>query len=444
MEETIRLGLMSPLSGLVEIYGPEIVWAARIACDEVNEQGGLLGRRLEIIIEDDGSLPDTAVPAAKRLLDVHGCVALIGNLLSNSRIDVVAQVAEPQRIPLLNFSFYEGSISSRYFFHFAALPNQQIDKMIPFMAHRYGPKMFFAGNNYEWPRGSIDAAKRVLETIDGDVVGEEYLPIGASVQEIDQLLDEVARSGADVFVPYFAGADQITLLTRFTEMALKPHMAVVMGHYDEMMVSRLPPEVREGFYSSNTYFMSLETPESQAYLERLSRMPGITGIWPQGNGILTNFGEGAYICVHAFANAVRAAGTTNPEALVAALEQVQVVAPQGLVEMDSRTHHAKVNAFLTRCNQDGSFTIIERFGPTMPLIPKRYQAGDYQSRLDEARPTPEITARLAMEVGMTRRKLEAAQQILSIADMAILATNSEGVITEANRSACQMFGYKEE
>ena len=66
MSNSIRLGMMAPLTGLVEVYGPEIVWAARIACDEINEHGGVLGRPLELIIEDDGSGPTTAVPAAER------------------------------------------------------------------------------------------------------------------------------------------------------------------------------------------------------------------------------------------------------------------------------------------------------------------------------------------------------------------------------------------
>jgi ABC-type branched-subunit amino acid transport system substrate-binding protein len=109
MPNSIRLGLMPPLTGLVELYGPEITRAARIACEEINERGGVLGRRLELIVEDDGSLPDTAVPAAERLLDEHGCVALIGNLLSNSRIAVAAQVAEPRRVPYLNFSFLKAA-----------------------------------------------------------------------------------------------------------------------------------------------------------------------------------------------------------------------------------------------------------------------------------------------------------------------------------------------
>lgn len=443
MFNTVRLGLMPPLTGLVELYGPEINRAARIACDEINERGGVLGRPLELIVEDDGSLPDTAVPAAERLLDNHRCVALIGNLLSNSRIAVAAQVAEPRRVPYLNFSFYEGSIASRYFFHFAALPNQQIDHMIPFMARRYGPKMFFAGNNYEWPRGSIDAAKAALRRFDGDIVGEEYLPIGVHPEEIDRLLEQVARAGCDVFVPYFAGQDQITLLKHFTEMGLKRRMAVVMGHYDEAMVSRLPPEVREGLYSSNTYFMSLETAENNQFMQRLARQPGIDGIWPYGNGLLTNFGEGTYVCVHAFANAAEAAGSLDPEALVAALEQVRVKAPQGMVEMDPVTHHAHVNTCLARCNADGSFTIVDHFGRNPPEIPERYRQQLRTARLHESPLSPELTARLAAELGQAQQRIGTAQQILSIADMAIIATNSCGLISESNRSACQIFGYDE-
>lgn len=315
--------------------------------------------------------------------------------------------------------------------------------MIPFMARRYGLKMFFAGNNYEWPRGSIDAAKRALRKLGGDIVGEEYLPIGASTAEIDALLDQVARSGADVFVPYFAGADQMTLLTRFAEKGLKRRMAVVMGHYDEMMVSLLPASVREGLYSSNTYFMSLDTPGNRHYRQRLLRQPGVDGIWPNGNGVLTNFGEGAYLCVHAFANAVEAAGTTEAEALVGALERVRVAGPQGIVQMDAPTHHASVNTYLARCNADGAFSIMESFGRIPPIIPERYLAPLPSGRLHESPASPEVAARLAAEFGAARRKLGAAYQILSIADMAIVATDSRGIITESNRCACQIFGYGE-
>ncbi|MDO8292404.1 MAG: PAS domain S-box protein [Gallionella sp.] len=423
-DNSIRLGLMPPLTGVVEMYGTEITRAGQIACDEINESGGVLGRPLELVIEDDGSLPESAVAAAARLVDHHRCAAIIGNLLSNSRIAVAYQVAEPCRIPYLNFSFYEGSILSHYFFHFAALPNQQIDRMIPYMRERYGPRMFFAGNNYEWPRGSIDAAKRALEQSGGQIVGEEYYPIGASDGDIERLLDQVAESGADVFVPYFAGADQTHLLTRFTERGLKNRMAVVMGHYDEIMASRLPPEVREGFYSSNTYFMTLDTPENKTYLARLAAQPGVSGIWPQGNGILTNFGEGAYLCVKAFAKAANQASSLDPEALVKALETIAVSGPQGIVQMDPVSHHAQVNTYLSRCQADGSFAIIERFGTIPPVLPEHYRH-----------------LRISKQTGHEDIYLE-SWMMAQITEAVLLVHATDGAIVYTNPGAERIFGYK--
>nr|WP_305888625.1 EAL domain-containing protein [Methylomonas sp. SURF-2] len=436
------MGLMAPLTGLVGMYGPEIVRAAQIACNEINQGGGLLGKKLQLVVEDDGSLPGSAVPAALRLVQNHHCAAIIGNLLSNSRIAVAHQVAEPLRVPYLNFSFYEGSIFSRYFFHFAALPNQQIDKMIPAMAQRYGLKMYFAGSNYEWPRGSIDAAKQALSRLDGDVVGEDYLPINADSTEIEQLLKKVARSGADVFVPYFAGIDQIALLNRFCEMGLKPRIAVAMGHFDETLAQQLLPEVRAGFYSSNTYFMSLDTPQNHQYLQQLAALPGVNGIWPHGNGVVTNFSEATYVCVHAFADAVQRCGSTDATALVTALETTSVLAPQGWVQMDASTHHACVNTFLARGNSDGSFSILERFGNTPPVIPNRYQTQPRQP-LELGLP-PSLMEQVNAKAEISLRKLNTAHQILSLADMAVLATDENGVIQEANPNAGHLFGYSPE
>lgn len=430
--ETIRLGLLSPLSGIVSLYGNEISMAVKIAVDEVNEAGGLLGKKLELIIEDDGSLPESAVPAAFKLIDEHHCCAIIGNLLSNSRISVSNHVSDVRKIPQLNFSFYEGGINSPYFFHFAALPNQQIDKMIPYMAEHFGTKMFFAGNNYEWPRGSIDAAKSALLEAGGEIMGEEYLPIGTSPQEISALIDAVSKSGADVFVPYFAGQDQIDLLNAFTQSGLKNKMAVVMGHYDEAMVGLLKPEVRQGFFSSNTYFMSIETKENDEYKKRLLLQDGIDGVWPEGNGVLTNFGEGAYLCVKAFAKAVTEAQSVDSQELIKALERIEVTGPQGMVKMDKITHHAHVNTYLSKCKADGSFSIVESFGLNPPKVPKRYEVNSYE-RLSTA------SSEVVQKAESTGSLL--MNEMFDMVDVAMLSTDYEGIIVDANAVMLEMFGY---
>lgn len=447
-DEALKLGLMVPLSGLVSLYSDEITWAATIACEEVNEQGGVLGRPLALVIEDDGSLPDTAVLAAERLVNSHHCAALVGNLLSNSCLSVMQLVTEPLRVPLLNFSFYEGSIPSRYFFNFAALPNQQIDNMIPYMAQNFGVKMFFAGNNYEWPRGSIDVAKRVLRAVDGEVVGEEYFDIGT--EDFDLLLSRVATSGADVFIPYAVGVDQQTLLNRFYEKGLKERMAVVVGHYDEAMARLLRPEVRDELYSINSYFMSVDTPGSRAYLQRLNRRDDVSDIWPNGNGVLTNFGEGAYLCVKAYAAAVNNCASTEREAIIDALEQVELTGPQGKVTMDPETHHATVNCYLATSDSDGRFSIVEQFGSSPPVIPERYRARSDGTHSAAPERFPLATENVGTEGSVSVEKGAAdnpvydnfeMHELISRVDAAILTVSDDGVITYANEAASLQFGY---
>ncbi|MBK1646527.1 diguanylate cyclase [Thiocapsa imhoffii] len=451
----VRLGLMSPFTGLVGLYGEEIARAARLACAEVNAQGGVLGRPLELVIEDDGSLPGTAVAAAGRLLE-QGCAALVGNLLSNARIAVAHEVADVHGVPYLNFSFYEGSIHSRHFFHFAALPNQQIGPMITALAERAGPKMYFAGSNYEWPLGSIDLGKQALLDLGGEVVGEEYPPLGGAL--VDDLLDRVERSGADVFVPYFAGEEQLRVLNGFAERGLKQRMAVVMGHYDEAMASRLAPAVRGGFYSCNTYFMSIENSCNQRTLAALAALPEIDAPWPRGRGILTHFGEGAWLCVHAFAQAANQAGALDSTRLIPALEQVELQGPQGLVRMDPVTHHAAVNTYLARSLSDGTFEILQHFSCLRPMIPERYRiAPEPASPRHASRGLQEaarLLGRMAFDVKprghandtRTARHGNAeltttAACVLSIADVAVISTTEEGTILDANRRASEIFGY---
>ncbi len=218
-------------------------------------------------------------------------------------------------------------------------------------------------------------------------------------------------------------------------------MAVVMAHFDEVMVSRLAPAVREGLYATATYFMSVDTEENRRYLARLAEQPGIRGIWPNGNGTQSTFGEGCYVCVHAFARAVKAAGSTASADLIPALEQVRLRAPQGDVVMDAATHHAYVNNYLARCASDGHFAIVEAYGAIAPSIPERYRQQAAQALRTEAPLSPPAIARLAADVRDAMREVGTARQILSLANMAIVATDAHGAIVEVNDSTCQMFGY---
>ncbi len=419
----LRIGLLAPFSGVVSMYGEEIHRAAQLAVQSVNAGGGVGGRQLELVVADDGGQPDSAVAAAAAMVNQQGCLALMGTLLSHSRLAVAEQVAAPHRVPLLNFSFYEGGIADPWFFNFAAVPNQQIESLIPYLMSRFGGRFYFAGNNYEWPRGSIDAAKRTVTARGGEVVGEEYLPFAPSAEQVAELIDDVLSSGAQVFVPYFAGLDQVGVLRAAHAAGLGDMVGVGLVHFDPVLASMLTPAERDGLIVANTYFMSVQTDMNEKVLAQLRQWPGVTGLWPDGNGVITNFGEAAWECVEAFAEAARAAPDLTPESLASALETVTLWAPQGTVVMDPATHHAAVNCYVAETKASGEFTVVARAGLAAARVPERFLAG-----LDSI--APDLTEDDSGDSGR--------------ASGAVLIVDFDGVIKAANRSAAAMFGYSAE
>lgn len=415
------------MTGPLRAYHQDLCWAARVAEDELNERGGLLGRRLEVVLLDEGATAEAAVTQATRALDEQGCFALVGCALASARTAVVRSVSEPRHVPFLSYSPSEGSTSGRYFFQLAGVPSQQIEAIIPWAIERLGPRVFLCGNELEWTRGSLEAAKRALLSAGGELVGEAYFPAGTPV--FTEILQRLAKSGANTLVTFSVGDDQQRFLEQYAESGLKQRLATIVGQCSEATVCSLAPHVREGLYTVNSYFMTVESPEAHAYLERLAGLPGVNGLWPRGNGLLTHLGESAYVCLQALAAAVRASGSTSAEPLRQALETVEVSGPQGRVSMVPALHHATQNSYLARCEADGTFRVLHSLGSIPPQL-------NATNPSHGARQAPG-----ASSIGMTARRHAADGSTLDLVDVAVISTDTAGRILTANERATREFGY---
>ena len=130
------------------------------------------------------------------------------------------------------------------------------------------------------------------------------------------------------------------------------------------------------------------------------------------------------MCVKAFAKAVNLAGSIDPEALVDALSTISVAAPQGMVQMNPVHHHARVNTYLTRCEADGTFAIVEKFGAIDPMLPERYKHQQVTQR-----------ANLGDDIRLQARMLE------QMSDAVLLVNSHNGSILYTNAGAEKLFGY---
>jgi ABC-type branched-subunit amino acid transport system substrate-binding protein len=178
-EDRIRLGMMTTLSGWGSIHAPPTINAAHLAVEEINAAGGVLGKQVDLLIEDNHTDVNIAVQKGLKLVQGKKVAAFIDFGFSNSRFAVAEKVARAHKAIMLSSIFYEGGICNRYFFNICALPNQGIDPFVPWLMTEKGAKSFYGiGSAYAWGIGSIDAVKRAAEANKAKFLGREEAPLG--------------------------------------------------------------------------------------------------------------------------------------------------------------------------------------------------------------------------------------------------------------------------
>jgi len=358
-EEPIKIGGLFHLTGIGQIWGPLQQQPAILAVEEINEAGGVLGRPLELISEDDETDPDVTVQKGTKLALEDGVEALFGLVYSSTRSAVAANVAERYQVPYFYPTYSEGGVCGRYFINLGALPNQQLDFFIPYLMERYGPNFYFVGQDYVWPQESIAYSTQLIESLGGSVVGAEFVPIGGTT-DWGPIMGRIRDAAPDVYFPFIGGDDLISNLRQFYDFGLNEDIAIASTLLDESFIPAIPQDARGGIPTAASYFMAVDTPENQSFLERFRARWG-------DDAIVTNIGEGTYNSIHLWAAAVEKAGALDKEAMIDALPEVSFAAPQGEISIQEGSNHASLRSLIAETQPDGTFVVLEDFGLVEPL-----------------------------------------------------------------------------
>jgi ABC-type branched-subunit amino acid transport system substrate-binding protein len=152
----------------------------------------------------------------------------------------------------------------------------------------------------------------------------------------------------------------ISNLRQFYDFGLNDDIAIASTLLDESFIPAIPEENRGGIPTAASYFMAVDTPENETFLERFRARWG-------DDAIVTNIGEGTYNSIHLWAAAVEEAGALDKEAMIDALPAVAFAAPQGEISMQEGSNHAVLRSLIAETQPDGSFVVLEDFGLVEPL-----------------------------------------------------------------------------
>ncbi|WP_300438503.1 transporter substrate-binding domain-containing protein [uncultured Mameliella sp.] len=327
----IPVGLLFSLTGAVAVVESTLHDAALMAIEEINASGGIHGRQLRPIIEDPASDPATYANRARRLMIRDKCVSVFGSYTSASR-QAVLPVTEQRNNLYWYPTLYEGRECSRNVMYGGAVPNQQQDDLIPWAIENFGPRFFMIGNNYVYPKEENNYCKTLLAKYGGEVVNEEYVPLGHS--DFSSVINRIRAEKPDVIFATVVGDSDVAFARQYHAAELDPsQMPVVSLTRSEVEVKAIGGEAAAGHFSSAPYFMGHGTPENEKFVEAYKSRYG-------GDKVTHFVSEAAYFQVYQFKAALEKVDPANitPQTIRDAAVGLTLNAPQGEVLIDENLH----------------------------------------------------------------------------------------------------------
>lgn len=348
--DTIKVGILHSLSGTMAISEKSVVDAEQLAIEEINAAGGVLGKKIEAIVEDGASDWPTFAEKTRKLIDQDKVVTIFGCWTSASR-KAVLPVFEEKKHMLWYPVQYEGQECSNNIFYTGAAPNQQIEPSVDWLLQNKGKEFFLVGSDYVFPRTANTIIKAQLAAKGGKVVGEDYLPLGNT--EVTAIITKIKQALPNGGVIYntLNGDSNVAFFKQLQGAGLTPDKYPTMSvSIAEEEVKAIGPEYLKGHYAAWNYFMTVDTPANKKFVEAFKAKYG-------ADRVTNDPMEAAYIAVYLWKQAVEKAKTTDLEPVRKAVLGESFEAPEGTVTMDNSHHISKV-VRIGQVRDDGLFEIV--------------------------------------------------------------------------------------
>ena len=382
--DTIKVGVLHSLSGTMAISETVLKDTVLMAIDEINAKGGLLGKKLEPVVVDPASNWPLFAEKAKQLLTQDKVAVTFGCWTSVSRKSVLPVYKENNGLLFYPVQ-YEGEELEKNVFYTGAAPNQQAIPAVEYLMSKDGgsaKRFVLLGTDYVYPRTTNKILRAFLKSkgvADADIL-EEYTPFGhADYQTIIAKIKKFAGEGKKTaVVSTINGDSNVPFYKEHGNAGLKatdvPVVAFSVGEEELRGVDTKP---LVGHLAAWNYFMSIKNPTNADFIKKWSAYAKAKNIAGHKDKPLTNDPmEATYIGINMWAQAVKKAGTTDVDKVIAAMAGQTFPAPGGFMsKMDEKNHHLHKPVFIGEVKADGQFKVVwktpgpVKAQPWSPYIP---------------------------------------------------------------------------
>jgi urea transport system substrate-binding protein len=359
--EPVKVGVLHSLSGTMAVSETGVVDAVLFALDEVNQEGGVLGRPVKAVVADGRSDRPTFAREAERLITQEQVCTVFGCWTSASR-KTVKPVFERHDHLLIYPVPFEGLETSPCVVYLGAAPNQQILPAVRWAQADLGKKRFFlVGSDYVFPRAANAIIKDHLTRSGAELVGEEYVPLGSP--NVEAAVAAIARTKPDLILNTINGDSNIAFFRALraagVTAATTPTMSFSIG---EQGLRTLNAADLEGDYAAGSYFESVASPENEAFVRRFHDK------YPQRS--ISDPMETAYMGVKLWARTANEVQSLDPKKIRRGLLNQTFRGPGGEIRIDPDTQYCERTPRIAQIQPDGRFQVV--WTSPAPVRPEPY------------------------------------------------------------------------
>ncbi len=347
--ETIKVGILHSLSGTMAISEVSVKDAEMMAIDEINAAGGVLGKKIEPIIEDGASDWPKFAEKAKKLLQSDKVATVFGCWTSASR-KAVLPVFEENNGLLWYPVQYEGMEASPNIFYTGAAPNQQIVPAVEWLLKNKGTKFFLLGSDYVFPRTANKIIKAQLAAMGGELVAEEYTPLGHT--DYSTIVNKIKAAKPDVVFNTLNGDSNVAFFKQLKDAGItSKDLTTCSVSVAEEEVRGIGAENMTGHLVSWNYYQTTDTPENAEFVKNYKAKYG-------ADRVTDDPIEAAYDAVYLWSEAVKKAGSTDVDKVKEAAKGLEFKAPEGTVKIEGENQHLWKPVRIGEVQADGSIKEI--------------------------------------------------------------------------------------
>ena len=351
--QPIRIGVVTPLSGTYAGIGQQVKWGLDLAARQINAAGGVAGRPLELIYEDEEANPAVAVQKAEKLFQVNKVDFLTGTVNSGSTL-AVGQLAERNnRLIATTVSFADsitGDKCSPNVFRVNARAGMQSAALADWLSStRPNANVFYLGPDYEMGRSTVAAFKQAAEAKGAKSVGEVFAPLDN--KDYSPFFGQMRSARPAVIYTSVAGNDTVRLFSQMAEFGINRNVQVV-GASGTVTSQNLPAigKAADGFVTGVGYATGIDSPENRKFLAEFEAA---------NKAKPDLYGADSYGVLFFYKAAVEKAGSTDTDKVRAAMRGLQWATPQGVKTMRAGDHQAMQDMYAMRVN-GGQFELVGR------------------------------------------------------------------------------------